>query len=50
MATQELAEDLEMKYFPHVTMDDVYVNNYGDHFRNYSHLLTSFNQVLHGYN
>jgi len=41
---QELAEDLEMKYFPHVTMDDVYVNNYGDHFRNYSHLLTSFNQ------
>jgi len=41
---QELAEQLDMKYFPHVTMDEIYVNYYGDDLRNYSHLLTSYNQ------
>ena len=41
---QELAENLEMKYFPHVTMDDIYVNHYGDDLRNYNHLLSSYNQ------
>ena len=41
---QELAENLGMKYFPHVSMDDIYINHYGDDLRNYSHLLTPFNQ------
>jgi len=42
---QELAENLGMKYFPHVSMDDVYINSYGDDLRNYNHLLTQFNQT-----
>ena len=42
---QELAENLEMKYFPHVSMDDIYRNHAGDHLRDYNHLLTSFNQT-----
>ena len=41
---QELAENLEMKYFPHVCMDNIYLNHYGDDLRKYSHLLTSYNQ------
>jgi len=42
---QELADNLEMKYFPHVSMDDIYVNHAGDHLRDYNHLLTSYNQT-----
>ncbi len=41
---KELADDLDMKYFPPVTMDEVYVNEYGDDLRNYRDVLNHKNQ------